>query len=80
IGASGPVVRTRTGEVSIKVDRWVLLAPTRRSFGDKWRGISDVDLRYRQRYADLWANESSRPTFLLRSRAMSLTRRWMEEG
>jgi lysyl-tRNA synthetase class 2 len=79
IGATGEVVRTRTGELSVRVDEWVLLAATRRSFGDKWRGISDADLRYRQRYADLWANEGSRETFLLRSRAVSLTRRWLDD-
>jgi lysyl-tRNA synthetase class 2 len=79
IGASGEVVRTRTGELSVRVEQWVLLAGTRRSFGDKWRGITDVDVRYRQRYVDLWANEGSRPAFLLRSRIVSLTRRWLEE-
>jgi lysyl-tRNA synthetase class 2 len=79
IGATGEVVRTRTGELSVRVEDWVLLAGTRRSFGDKWRGIADVDLRYRQRYADLWANEGSRPAFLLRSRALSLIRAWLEE-
>ena len=73
------MVRTRTGELSVKVTAWVLLAEARRSFGDKWRGITDVDLRYRQRYADLWANEGSRETLLLRSRVMSLTRRWLED-
>ncbi len=79
IGAEGEVVRTRTGELSVKLDRWVLLAEARRSFGDKWRGISDVDLRYRQRYADLWANEGSRDTLLMRSRVVSLTRRFLED-
>ncbi len=79
IGATGEVVATRTGELSVKVERWVLLAEARRSFGDKWHGISDPDLRYRQRYADLWANEGSRETFLLRSRMISLTRRFMED-
>ena len=79
IGAAGEVVRTRTGELSMKVTDWVLLAEARRSFGDKYRGIADVDLRYRQRYADLWANEGSRQTLLLRSRVMSLTRRWLED-
>jgi lysyl-tRNA synthetase class 2 len=78
IGATGEVVRTRTGELSVRVEEWVVLAATRRSFGDKWRGIADVDLRYRQRYADLWANEGSRPAFLLRSRAVSLMRQWLE--
>ncbi len=79
IGATGEVVRTKTGELSVKVASWVVLAEARRSFGDKWRGITDVDIRYRQRYADLWANESTRATLLLRSRILSWIRRWLEE-
>jgi len=79
VGAAGPAVKTRTGELSVKVDEWVLLAEARRGFGDKWRGITDVDLRYRQRYVDLWANEDSRRTFALRSRLLSLMRRWLED-
>ena len=79
ISATGEVVRTRTGELSVKVDSWVLLAEARRSFGDKFRGISDIDTRYRQRYADLWANEDSRRTLLIRSRLISWTRRWLED-
>src|ERR1700736_2660500 len=79
IGVTGEVVATRTGELSVKVRSWVRLAEARRSFGDKWRGGTDVDLRYRQRYVDLWANESSRATMLLRSRMVSLIRRWLED-
>jgi lysyl-tRNA synthetase, class II len=79
VGATGEVVKTRKGELSIKVSKWVLLAEARRSFGDKFHGISDVDTRYRQRYADLWANESSRRTFQLRLRLVSLMRRWLED-
>lgn len=79
IGATGEVVKTKTGELSVKVASWVLLATARRGFGDKWRGISDVDTRYRQRYADLWANEGSRETLLLRSRTVSWMRRWLED-
>jgi lysyl-tRNA synthetase class 2 len=79
IGATGEVVRTRTGELSVKLSTWVLLAEARRSFGDKWRGIADVDLRYRQRYADLWANEDTRRTLLLRSRILSTLRRFLED-
>ena len=78
IGASGEVVRTKTGELSVKVGSWVLLAEARRGFGDKWRGISDVDTRYRQRYADLWANEGSRETLLLRSNVVAWIRRWLD--
>jgi lysyl-tRNA synthetase class 2 len=79
IAATGEVVRTKTGELSVKVADWVLLAEARRNFGDKFRGISDTDTRYRQRYADLWANEDSRRTLLLRSRLISWTRRWLED-
>ncbi|MDQ6781845.1 MAG: lysine--tRNA ligase [Actinomycetota bacterium] len=79
IGATGEVVRTKTGELSVKLTGWVLLAEARRSFGDKWRGIADVDLRYRQRYADLWANDGARRTLLLRSRVLSTLRRFLED-
>jgi lysyl-tRNA synthetase, class II len=81
IGATGEVVKTRTGELSVKVATWVLLAEVAdgRSFGDKWKGVSDVDLRFRQRYVDLWANEESRRVLQLRSRAVSLIRRWLED-
>jgi lysyl-tRNA synthetase class 2 len=79
IGATGEVVKTKRGELSVKIASWTMLAETRRSFGDKWKGVADVDLRYRQRYVDLWANPSSREVFLTRSRVVSLTRRWLED-
>jgi lysyl-tRNA synthetase, class II len=79
VGATGEVVKTKRGELSVKVASWTMLAETRRSFGDKWKGITDVDTRYRQRYVDLWANPETRRTFLQRSRVVSLTRRWLEE-
>ncbi len=67
VGATGEVVRTRRGELSVKVADWVLLARAVRAFGDKWRGVSDVETRFRQREVDLWANEESRRVLLLRS-------------
>ena len=79
VGVTGEVVKTRKGELSVKVAKWVVLAEARRSFGDKWHGISDVDTRFRQRYADLWANEDSRRVFQLRLRLMSMMRRWLED-
>jgi lysyl-tRNA synthetase class 2 len=75
IGVSGEVVRTRRGELSVKVAAWELLAPARRGFGDKWHGVSDPDIRYRQRELDLWANEGVRDIFLLRSRVVASIRR-----
>ncbi|HEY6696850.1 MAG TPA: lysine--tRNA ligase [Acidimicrobiales bacterium] len=77
--ATGEVVRSNKGELSVRVQRWQLLAEARRGFGDKWKGITDTDLRYRQRYADLWANEDSMRVFQARSRIMSETRRFLED-
>ncbi len=79
VGATGEVVRTRTGELSVQVRSWQLLAEARHSFGDKWRGVADVDTRYRQRYVDMWANEGSRQAILVRSRAVSVLRRFLED-
>lgn len=79
VGARGVVVRTRKGELSVKVQRWELLARARRNFGDKWRGVTDVETRYRQREVDLWANPRSRDTLLLRSRLVSALRRDLED-
>ena len=79
IGVTGEVIRTRRGELSVRVDSWVRLAEARRSFPDKWHGITDVDVRYRQRYVDLWVSDGARETFVARSRIFSATRRWLEE-
>jgi lysyl-tRNA synthetase class 2 len=67
VGADGEIVRTRRGELSVQVTKWTLLAKARRSFGDKWRGVNDIEVRHRQREVDLWANEGVRETFLFRS-------------
>jgi len=58
IGVTGQVMKTRRGELSITVDSWQVLAETKRQFPDKWHGISDPDLRYRQRYVDLWVTDA----------------------
>jgi lysyl-tRNA synthetase class 2 len=79
VGVTGDVMKTRKGEVSVKVREWVLLAEARRAFPDKWHGLTDVDTRYRQRYVDLWVTEDAQRTFALRSRVISLTRRWLED-
>ncbi|HET6954156.1 MAG TPA: lysine--tRNA ligase [Acidimicrobiales bacterium] len=79
IVASGEVIRSKKGELSVRVARWTQLAEARRGFGDKWHGITDTDMRYRQRYAELWANEASMATFRARSRIMSLTRRFLDD-
>ncbi|HEY6471720.1 MAG TPA: lysine--tRNA ligase [Acidimicrobiales bacterium] len=81
IGAKGEVVRTQRGELSVKVAEWELLAEARRNFGDKWRGVSDTEMRFRQRYVDLWANERSRAILQLRSDVVRRLRsRLWEQG
>ena len=79
IGVTGEVLKTRRGELSIRVDSWVRLAEARRGFPDKWHGITDVDTRFRQRYVDLWVTDESRAAFVARSQIMSATRRWLED-
>ncbi|MCU1356052.1 MAG: lysyl-tRNA synthetase, class [Acidimicrobiales bacterium] len=79
IGVRGEVMATRKGELSVKVLEWTLLAETRRPFPDKWHGMTDPDTRYRQRYVDLWVTEEARRGFQLRSKLVSLTRRWLED-
>jgi lysyl-tRNA synthetase, class II len=79
IGVRGTVMTTKTGELSVKVVDWVVLARTQRSFPDTWHGIADPDLRYRQRYVDLWVSEESRRALQLRSRTVSRLRRLLDE-
>ncbi len=79
IGVTGEVMKTRKGELSVKVQEWVLLAEAKRPFPDKFHGMTDPDTRYRQRYVDLWVTPESREAFILRSKTVSLIRRWLEE-
>lgn len=79
IGVTGRLIKTKKGEFSIEVVSWTLLAETLRSFGDKWKGIADPDIRYRQRYVDLWANPNVRETFQTRSKIISTIRRSLED-
>ncbi len=78
IGVSGNVMRTKKGELSIDVVEWEVLAIAKRQFPDKFHGLTDTDLRYRQRYVDLWVTKESRETLVARSRIVSELRRWLE--
>ncbi len=78
IGVRGIVMTTRRGELSVRVDEWTMLAEARRSFPDKWHGLSDPDIRFRQRYVDLWVSDETK-ALRDRSRIISLTRRWLED-
>ncbi len=79
IGAEGVLTRTKTGELSIKVDRLRLLTKSLRPLPDKWHGLADVEQRYRQRYVDLVVTEEARRVFKLRSAVIGRIRQWLED-
>ena len=78
LGASGPLFRTRAGEITLEVHDWTLLSKSLRPLPEKWHGLADVEIRYRQRYLDLIANSEARDIAVLRSRVVSALRRLME--
>jgi lysyl-tRNA synthetase class 2 len=78
IGVKGTPFRTRTGELSIKVEHWTLLSKALRPLPEKWHGLKDTETRYRQRYLDLIANPEVKDVFLKRSRIISAIRRELE--
>jgi len=79
VGLSGELFRTRTGEITVKVEAMELLTKTLRPLPEKWHGLRDVETRYRQRYLDLIANEDVRSIFITRSRIVSAVRRYLDQ-
>jgi lysyl-tRNA synthetase class 2 len=74
VGAEGVLFRTKTGELSVRVERLRLLVKSLRPLPDKWHGLADTEARYRQRYVDLIMNEDSRAVFLKRTRLVRFLR------
>src|SRR5439155_11640415 len=70
---------TRRGELSLRVDRWELLAKALRPPPDKYHGLTDVETRYRRRELDLLANEETRSLFIMRSRLVAAIRRFLDD-
>ncbi len=79
IGASGYLFRTRTGELTIHVDRLTYLSKAMLAMPEKFHGLADVELRYRQRYVDLFANLESREIFVKRSKTLKALRRFFDD-
>jgi len=79
IGAEGEVFKTRTGEISIKVIAVEFLTKSLRPLPEKWHGLKDVEIRYRQRYLDLIVNPEVQRAFLVRSRMIQALRRALDE-
>jgi lysyl-tRNA synthetase class 2 len=78
VGAEGTLMRTKTGELSVRVDALRLLTKSLRPLPDKWHGLADVEQRYRQRYVDLIVTPESRRVFELRSSMIRYIRQWLE--
>jgi len=79
IGVTGHLFRTRTGEITLQVNEFKMLAKSLHPLPEKWHGLKDVETRYRQRYLDLIANEEVREIFVIRARIVSALRRFLDE-
>ncbi len=80
VAAQGELFRTQTGELTVMVDEIRLLTKSLRPLPEKWHGLSDQEVRYRQRYVDLIINESSRDVLQKRSQIVTYMRSFLEEA
>ncbi|MEM3841296.1 MAG: lysine--tRNA ligase [Candidatus Micrarchaeaceae archaeon] len=78
IGAKGKVFKTNPGEISVNVSEYSLLSKALRPLPDKWKGLQDVETRYRKRYLDIIMNSEAREIAIKRSKIISLIRKFMD--
>jgi lysyl-tRNA synthetase class 2 len=78
VGVKGTVFKTKPGEISVNASQYVLLAKAMRPLPNKWQGLQNVELRYRNRHLDLIMNPEVRETFRTRSKVISLIRQFLE--
>jgi lysyl-tRNA synthetase class 2 len=79
LGVEGECFITKTGEPTIRASKFQILSKTLRPLPDKWHGISDIEIRNRQRYLDLIANPAARDRFIVRSRIIREIRQYLDE-
>lgn len=79
IGLTGTVFKTKTGEISIHASSITLLSKSLQVLPEKYHGLTNTDMRYRQRYTDLIMNEEVKKTFVMRSRIISCIRRYLDD-
>lgn len=80
IGLWGAPIKTRTGELTVYVEGFELLTKSFRPLPEKWHGLKDMDMRYRQRYVDLIVTPEARTTFLARTKIVSAIRAYMDKN
>jgi lysyl-tRNA synthetase class 2 len=78
VGIEGKVFKTKTGEISIHAESVILLSKSLQILPEKYHGLTNTDLRYRQRYTDLIMNEEVKETFIKRSKIISAIRRYLD--
>jgi lysyl-tRNA synthetase class 2 len=78
LGAEGTLFKTRTGELSVRVEKLRLLVKSLRPLPDKWHGLADQEIRYRQRYVDLMISPESRRVFEIRTRIVKYLRNFLD--
>jgi lysyl-tRNA synthetase class 2 len=80
IGVTGTLFKTKTGEITVRVDAFTLVSKALHPLPEKWHGLTDPEQVYRQRYLDLIVNEESRKRLMLRSKIVSHIRRFLEDS
>lgn len=79
IQATGTLFRTKTGEVTLKAQTFLVLTKALNAPPEKWHGLQDIEQRFRQRYVDLIANETARQVFVSRARIVTAIRRYLDD-
>ncbi|MBU1906253.1 MAG: lysine--tRNA ligase [Candidatus Omnitrophica bacterium] len=79
LSVKGELFKTHSGESTVKVEEFVLLSKALRPLPEKWHGLKDIELRYRQRYLDLVANEEVKKVFLARSKIIQAIRKFLDD-
>ncbi len=79
MSVQGELFKTRSGEPTVKVEEFLILSKALRPLPEKWHGLKDIDLRYRQRYLDLVSNEEVKKIFLLRSQIIKTVRKFLDD-
>jgi lysyl-tRNA synthetase class 2 len=78
LGVTGNIIRTRTGQITVDADEYIVLSKGMRPLPEKWHGLKDVEIRYRQRYLDLIANPEVKDTFTQRSQIIKGIRNFLD--